>query len=322
MDPPPTEKTRKPRPTKPYANKPGPKGPNTKSRPTTSAQPLKKVKARLTNSDWMEVYDWVDKHPNATQAETVKHFATRSEGALTFDQGSLSCNLKKRDKREAEVTANPAALSSKRARVVTRPDVDRALWMWVQDRMSKSRTVSGPELSQKRKTFEEKFGVPEVERLSEAGWQQAFYKRWSIFPVHQLGEANLPNKRYGLKELKRHGEAASADPKIVEEERSRQQEILARFHPRDRFNGDEAGLLGFNVPDRGMATMTLSGVKKSKQRITILFGCNADGSEKLPLFFIGKAARPRCFRKKTGKELGFYYRNNKTAWMTAGLFEE
>jgi hypothetical protein len=163
MDPRPAEKTRKPRTIKPYANKPGPKGPNAKNRPATSAQTLKKVKARLTNSDWMEVYSWIDKHPHATQADTVKHFATRPEGALIFDQGSLSRNLKKCNQREAEVAANPAALSSKRARIVTRPDIDRALWMWVQDRMSKSRTVSGPELSEKRRIFEDKFEVPETE---------------------------------------------------------------------------------------------------------------------------------------------------------------
>ena len=182
MDPRPTEKTRKPRTIRPYATKPGPRGPNAKNRPATSAQPLKTAKPRLTNSDWIEVYDWVDKHPDATQADTVKHFATRPRDALTFDQGSLSRNLKKRKQREAEVAANPAALSSKRARVVTRPDVDRALWMWVQDRMSKSRTVSGPELSEKRKIFEEKFEVPETERLSGTGWQQAFYRRWSFIP--------------------------------------------------------------------------------------------------------------------------------------------
>ena len=129
----------------------------------------------------MEVYDWMDKHPRITQAETVKHFATRQEGVLIFDQGSLSYNLRKRSNREVEVAANPAALSSKRARIVTRPDVDKALWMWVQDRMSKSQTVSGLELSEKRKIFEEKFKVPEGERLSETGWQQAFYKRLSIF---------------------------------------------------------------------------------------------------------------------------------------------
>lgn len=133
---------------------------------------------------------------------------------------------------------------------------------------------------------------------------------------------NLRNDRYGLKEMKRHGEAASADPKVVEEERTLQRERLAKYPPRDRFNADECALLGFNVPDRGMATISLSGLKKSKQRITILFCCNADGSEKLPPFFIGKAERPRCFRKKSGKELGFYYRNNKKAWMTAVLFEE
>jgi len=85
----------------PYARKPGPNDPNKKSRPATSAQPLKKVKARLTN------YDWVDEYPNATQADTAKHLATWSEGTLSFDQGTLSRNLGKRSWREAEVTENP-----------------------------------------------------------------------------------------------------------------------------------------------------------------------------------------------------------------------
>jgi len=134
--------------------------------------------------------------------------------------------------------------------------------------------------------------------------------------------ADPPKNRYGLKELKRHKEAASVDPTAVEEERGWQQEILARFHLQDHFNIDEAALLGFNIPDCGMAMTTISGLKKSKQRITILFGCNANGREKLPLFFIVKVARLRCFLKKTGNELGFYYRSNKIAWMTSVLFEE
>ena len=49
---------------------------------------------------------------------------------------------------------------------------------------------------------------------------------------------------------------------------------------------------------------------------------NADGSEKLPLFFIGRAAKPRCFNKKSPRSQGFYYRNNKKTWMTMELFEE
>ena len=52
------------------------------------------------------------------------------------------------------------------------------------------------------------------------------------------------------------------------------------------------------------------------------FACNADGNEKLPAFFIGKSAKPKCFNKKTPNEHGFYYQNNKKAWMTSELFEE
>ena len=49
---------------------------------------------------------------------------------------------------------------------------------------------------------------------------------------------------------------------------------------------------------------------------------NADGSEKLPAFIIGKAAKPRAFKKKTGAQLGFYYRFNAKAWMTTALYQE
>jgi hypothetical protein len=178
MDPTPNEKLANHRP---YSKKPGPKGPNAKNCPITSTQPLKQPKPCLTNSDWMEVYNWIDKHPHATQEDIVKFFQTWAEGALFFDQGTLSRNLKKCSKREAEVTENLAALSSKHARIVTWPDVDQVLWKCVQDRMSNSRTVSGPELSEKWKIFKDKFAVPEAEQLSGAGWQEAFYRRSFIF---------------------------------------------------------------------------------------------------------------------------------------------
>jgi len=66
----------------------------------------------------------------------------------------------------------------------------------------------------------------------------------------------------------------------------------------------------------------MSGKKKEKFRITIGFACNADGSEKWPIFFIGKSKKPRCFQGQSPQSRGFYYRNNKKAWMTSELFEE
>ena len=74
--------------------------------------------------------------------------------------------------------------------------------------------------------------------------------------------------------------------------------------------------------DRGLMDKPSSGLKGNKKRLTYAFTANADGSEKLPAFIIGKAARPRAFNKKTGKQLGFYYRNNAKAWMTSVLYQE
>lgn len=50
--------------------------------------------------------------------------------------------------------------------------------------------------------------------------------------------------------------------------------------------------------------------------------CNETGTVKWPIFYIGKAKRPRCFGKKQVADYGFRYRNNKTAWMTSKFFEE
>jgi hypothetical protein len=82
------------------------------------------------------------------------------------------------------------------------------------------------------------------------------------------------------------------------------------------------GIVSRTPPERGLATEKMSGKKKDKFRITVGFACNADGSEKMPPFYIGKAAKPVCFDRRSPNTYGFYYRNNKKAWMTAVLFEE
>lgn len=63
-------------------------------------------------------------------------------------------------------------------------------------------------------------------------------------------------------------------------------------------------------------------MKGRKVRLTYVFTVNADGSEKEEPLVIGKAKQPRAFRKKTGAQLGFMYRNNAKAWMTAVLYQQ
>jgi hypothetical protein len=155
------------KPTAPSRHKPHGPNKNQTVKHRTTQKPIRDVKReRLTLFDWMLVLAFVDDHPDWDQTAIVEHFANRREGVLKFLQSALSRKLKPATRRdlEAQVAANPTALSRKRIRVVTRPDVDEALHLWQQDMERKGETVSGPMLIEKRKRFEIALNVPEEER--------------------------------------------------------------------------------------------------------------------------------------------------------------
>ncbi|KAG6591086.1 putative Tigger transposable elementderived protein 6 [Phytophthora cinnamomi] len=63
------------------------------------------------------------------------------------------------------------------------------------------------------------------------------------------------------------------------------------------------------------------GKKQTKVRVTVCVGTNADGSEKLPLHFVGKAKEPRPFKNHdVNKEMGATYTNTPKAWMNTVRF--
>jgi len=67
----------------------------------TSAQPAKKGKREnLTLHDWMTVYSFVDAHPSMLQTDMVNHFKSKADGALVFNQATLSQKLKNRTEME------------------------------------------------------------------------------------------------------------------------------------------------------------------------------------------------------------------------------
>jgi hypothetical protein len=57
------------------------------------------------------------------------------------------------------------ALSSKRVRIVTRPDVERALFKWVKHMEELGESVTGPMLVVKREKYEKALDVPPEERM-------------------------------------------------------------------------------------------------------------------------------------------------------------
>ncbi|EJD05626.1 DDE-domain-containing protein [Fomitiporia mediterranea MF3/22] len=128
--------------------------------------------------------------------------------------------------------------------------------------------------------------------------------------------------RWGLKSIRRHGEAASVNQDDVAEERARISIILQQYTAENTYNFDETGLFAYAPPDRGLASKQMSGKKTSRFRITMGVCCNANGSRKHKLMFIGKYFKPRCFLNVPAKERGLDYHANSSAWMTSGLFQQ
>ncbi|KAF8227376.1 hypothetical protein L208DRAFT_1101393, partial [Tricholoma matsutake] len=159
----PPEPTQKPC-EKPHPYQQKPKGPIVKNALKTSAKIVKeKNHENLTLHDWMMVFTTIDQHPDMTQGNIVKHFASKSDSALLFNQCTLSQKLKSQEELKKHITSHPNALSSKHPCVVTRPDVERALILWMKHMEEKGETVNGPMLKVKRLKFEEHFNVPEAE---------------------------------------------------------------------------------------------------------------------------------------------------------------
>jgi hypothetical protein len=155
---------------------------------------------------------------------------------------------------------------------------------------------------------------------------------WSLLPQYsQQQEPKWSNgwldnfkKRHSIKEYKLHGEGASAD--ILTQDSVRQMEDLraecSNYALKDIFNMDETGLFWKLQPDRTLATQQTSGGKKSKDRITLALTVNADGSEKLEPWVIGRSKNPRCLKHiKNRQNLRIVYEYNKTKWMTGVICE-
>ncbi|CAK5277221.1 unnamed protein product [Mycena citricolor] len=267
--------------------KPGPKLNGTHRSSAILGQEGRK---NLTNYDWLQVIQYAEKNPGTKQKAVIEFFASRSNaegGKLFFTQGALSKHLNPEKKAALLKLAaeNSAALSLKRERVVTSPEVDRGLGLWALDMEQKNRAVTGAMLIEQRKRLEIALNVPEERRLRGTGWLESFKK------VH------------GLSERRRHGKAGSVDLAAVEVERKRLVRLTSRYAPENIWNADETSFFPSLPPDRTLCTTHMSGTKRDKFRISALVASLAY-SEEYP----------------ANIDPPLYYRNNAKAWMMAELW--
>ena len=95
--------------------------------------------------------------------------------------------------------------------------------------------------------------------------------------------------RYNLISLKLSGEAASIPGEKAREGQVALQEVLRSFDLCDIFNLDELALFYRMMPIDTVGKRGDKGIKKAKDRVTVILITNADGSQKRKPIVIGKA---------------------------------
>ncbi|GFO33973.1 tigger transposable element-derived protein [Plakobranchus ocellatus] len=146
-------------------------------------------------------------------------------------------------------------------------------------------------------------------------------KELSISFVPCSGWLGRFKRRHGIVFKAVSGEAASVDMSTVDTWRgSALQQLLKNYNADDIFKADETGVFYKCLPDKTLDFKgnVCTGGKKSKDRLTVLVAANMSESQKLPLLFIGKSAKPRSFNNT--KKLPVEYAANKKAWMTCDTF--
>ena len=89
------------------------------------------------------------------------------------------------------------------------------------------------------------------------------------------------------------------------------------------YNADETGLFWRVLPDKTLAgsrEKDAPGVKKSKDRVTLLCCANATGTHKLKPVLIGKYKKPRCFKRVDTNAFPVHYTAQTNAWMNTDIF--
>ena len=112
------------------------------------------------------------------------------------------------------------------------------------------------------------------------------------------------------------GETVSADTAAAEELSSLSRNI---------FNCDETGLYWRLLPNKTLADGTkkqAKNCKTSKDGLTLMATANATGDFRLPLVFIHKSKKPRCFAGVNMSALPVHYYCQKSAWMDRGIFSD
>jgi hypothetical protein len=255
----------------------------------------KRKNVSLNLNEKCELKNYAKSRPNFKQRElkqwVLEHFNKN------ISRSAISKILSK----DNEEVMTPTTVY--RHRRVKHPEIEEDLKKWFFKYESQA-IISDSMIIEKANELALKHKMPTNSLSFSDGWLSAF------------------KNRNGIKRMTRYGEAMSANNELIEESIPKLKEVIEKYHPNDVYNFDETALFYRMRPDKSLASKSVPGFKRDKQRITIGLCVNATGTDKICPLVIGKAEKPRCFKNVNLTNIGIVYRFNAKAWMTVSIFQE
>ena len=133
--------------------------------------------------------------------------------------------------------------------------------------------------------------------------------------------------RHGLRELALSSESLSADMNAVAPFQQKLQKLMQEEgYSRDQvFNADETGLWWKQLPSKSLCharEIKPKNNKKAKDRITLMACANASGTFYLPLMFVNRSMKPRCFKHMDMSSLPVDYFTQNKSWVDRRVFRD
>lgn len=181
--------------------------------------------------------------------------------------------------------------------------INELTFNWLTQVLAKNLPISGSMVQEKAKEIAIENGDHEFKASN--GWLESFKNR------HQLTFSAVC------------GESKDVDQQPVADFRDKLPELIAGYKTSDIANCDETALFFRALPKKTLHKKgdKCYGGKHSKERLTILLCCFADGQFEKPLV-IGKSQNPRCFKNTKKDNLPVSWYANKKAWMTGTIMED
>ena len=236
-------------------------------------------------------------------AKQIAPFPTNQDLANTYDIGKSTVGDILREKEKwLTIDDDSSDANKKKRRNLLYDNVDQALAIWVEQALNTGLDLSGDILKEKAVAFAELLN--KIGFKASDGWLSGF------------------KERHNIKEYVKHGEAGSAPILELPTYREQIKSITSQYQLSDIFNADETGLFWKLEPSRVLSTGPVAGRKKSKERITIMLTCNANGTEKLKPLLIHKYQNPRAIINVNKDTLKVKYYWNIKAWMQTTIFND